>query len=101
MKRVFVAVVASASLLMALAGALSTAYAAQRTVTLEVPMWCASCPYIVKRSLEKVAGVLDVAVSYDAQTVTVRYDDENTTIAVLTQATADVGFPVSSIVASE
>lgn len=101
MKRIFVAMVAVASLFMALAGAYSGAYAAQRTVTLEVPMSCPTCPYIVMRSLEKVVGVLDVAVSYDAQTATVRYDDEKTTIAALTQATADVGFPATSIVATE
>lgn len=69
------------------------AIAAERTVTLDVPMSCASCPYIVKRSLEKVAGVLDVAVSYDTQTATVRYDDKAATVTALTQATAAIGFP--------
>jgi mercuric ion binding protein len=100
MKRIFIAIAVGASLLGTFAGAVPAAYGAQRSVTLEVPMWCASCPYIVKRSLEKVAGVLDVAVSYDAQTATVRYDDEKATIAALTQATADVGFP-SKVASSE
>lgn len=100
MKRIFTAIAVGASLLGTFAGAVPAAYGAPRSVTLEVPMWCASCPYIVKRSLEKVAGVLDVAVSYDDQTATVRYDDDKATIAALTQATADVGFP-SKVASSE
>lgn len=100
MRRLFIAMALSMSVLSTFVGAIPVVYAAQRIVTLEVPMWCASCPYIVKRSLEKVAGVLDVAVSYDDQTATVRYDDEQTTIAALTQATADVGFP-SKVASSE
>ncbi len=100
MKRVVIAMVVATSVLGAFAGAVPAAYAAQRTVTLEVPMWCPSCPYIIKRSLEKVAGVMDVAVSFEAQTATVRYDDETATIATLTQATADVGFP-SKVVSSD
>lgn len=100
MIRAFIAMALSASVLSTFVGAVPAAYAAQRTVMLEVPMWCASCPYIVRRSLEKVAGVLDVAVSYDAQTATIRYDDEHTTVALLTQATADVGFP-SKVASSE
>lgn len=99
MKR-FPAVLVSASLIGSLVGITPAALAAERTVTLEVPMWCASCPYIVKRSLEGVAGVLSVSVSYDAETATVRYDDEKTTDAALMQATADVGFP-SKVISSE
>lgn len=93
MKRTFLAIILGASLLGTFAGATSAAMAAERTVTLDVPMWCASCSYIVKRSLEGVAGVVGVSVSYDARTATVRYDDEKTTTAALTQATAEVGFP--------
>lgn len=100
MKRMFALALLAASFLGGLAGATPAASAAERTVTLAVPMSCPTCPYIVKRSLEKVAGVQDVSVSYDAQTATVRYDDEKATIAALTQATADVGFP-SKLASSE
>jgi len=100
MKQLFIAMVLSASLVGTFVVAVPAAYAAQRSATLEVPMWCASCPYIVKRSLEKVAGVLDVEVSYDDQTATVRYDDEKTSLEALMQATADVGFP-SKLASSE
>lgn len=93
MKRELIVLVLGVSMLGVFIGAAPAAVAAERTVTLEVPMWCASCSYIVKRSLKDVTGVLDVSVSYDAQTATVRFDDEATTIATLTQATAANGFP--------
>jgi mercuric ion binding protein len=69
------------------------ASSAERTITLSVDMWCASCPYIIKQTLARVPGVLDVAVSFDDQVAIVQYDDHMTDVAALTQATADVGFP--------
>ena len=40
----------------------SAAFAAEKTVTLAVNnMYCADCPYIVKKSLESVPGVAKVA----------------------------------------
>lgn len=69
------------------------ALSAEQTVTLSVKMWCPSCPYIIKRSLAEVPGVLDVNVSYDDQIAIVRFDDDKTNVSALTQATADVGFP--------
>lgn len=74
--------------------------ASARTVSLDVPMSCPTCPYIVRRSLEGVPGVLDVSVSYGAQMATVRYDENTTTIAALLQATDKVGFP-STVASSE
>ena len=69
------------------------AFAGERSVSLEVPMSCPTCPYLVQNSLERIAGVRDVAVSYAKQTATVQYDDEKTTVSALAQATADIGFP--------
>ena len=41
----------------------STALAAERTVTLAVDnMYCSACPYTVKQSLTKVAGVTEATV---------------------------------------
>ncbi len=74
-------------------GGVQPALSAERTVTLSVKMWCASCPYIIKRTLAQVPGVLDVKVSYDDQVAIVRFDDDMTGVTMLTQATADVGFP--------
>ncbi len=61
------------------------ALAAEQTVTLKVKMWCPSCPYIVKRSLAKVPGLLDVNVSYDDQVAIVRFDDRKIGVATLTK----------------
>lgn len=75
-----------------LAGA---AHASEKTVTLNIAMWCASCPYIVKRSLEGVEGVAEVAVSYEDQSATVTFDDQLADVAALTTATAEIGFPAT------
>ena len=77
----------------ALLGASPPALSAEQTVTLSVKMWCPSCPYIIKRTLAQVPGVLDVDVSYDDQVAIVRFDDDKTDVTMLTEATADVGFP--------
>ena len=79
-----------AAVLLAGAGA---AFAGEKTVKLSVAMWCAACPYMVQRSLERVEGVVEVAVSYDDQSATVIFDDDKTDVAALTTATADIGFP--------
>ena len=89
MKPTALALVLSATLFAIAAPSL----AAERTVTLSVKMGCPTCPYIVKRSLAKVAGVLDVNVSYGDQMAIVRFDDRMTSVTTLTRATADVGFP--------
>lgn len=68
--------------------------AAQRTVTLAVDnMSCASCPYIVEQSLERVDGVVDATVSFEEHTVVVRYDNAQTDVDALTHATGDAGYP--------
>lgn len=70
------------------------AFAVERTVTLEVGnMTCASCPYIVKKSLEHVPGVTTVAVSFEKKTATVSFDAVMTSIAELTRATGNAGYP--------
>ncbi|MGE0333865.1 MAG: mercury resistance system periplasmic binding protein MerP [Gammaproteobacteria bacterium] len=72
----------------------TAAIAAQRTVTLAVDgMTCASCRYIVKQSLSRVPGVERVDVSYADKRAVVTFDDAKTDVAVLTKATAGVGFP--------
>jgi mercuric ion binding protein len=70
------------------------AWAAPQTVTLAVSkMTCAACPITVKKALSRVPGVTDVSVSYERKQATVVFDDTQTTVATLTRATADVGFP--------
>jgi len=84
----------SALVLAAVLSAPGLAMAAEKTVTLDVKgMYCSACPYIVKQSLAKISGVGSVAVSYEKQTATVTYDDHKTTVAALTQATTQAGYP--------
>lgn len=76
-----------------LAGLSGTALSAEQTVGLAVKMDCPTCPYIVKRSLQNVSGVLAVNISYAEQMATVRFDDAKADTTALTNATKSVGFP--------
>jgi len=68
--------------------------AAERTVRLAVDgMWCAGCTYIVKKTLAGVSGVTAVDVSMAEKAAVVTFDDAETDVARLTEATAGVGFP--------
>jgi mercuric ion binding protein len=72
----------------------STVFADERTVTLAVPgMDCASCPIIVKSSLESVPGVVKVVVSLTDKTAVVTFDDERTAPPALMTATTNAGYP--------
>lgn len=72
----------------------SATLAGERTVTLAVDkMTCASCPYIVKQALTRVSGVKHVSVSFEEKSAIVTFDDAATSVAGITKATADVGFP--------
>jgi mercuric ion binding protein len=71
-----------------------TAFAAEKTITLAVSnMDCADCPFIVKKSLERVRGVAQVAVSYKDKTAIVTFDDSKTDVKDLTEATTNAGYP--------
>lgn len=84
----------SATLLSAAALTGTTAFAADKTIRLDVQgMTCASCPYMVSRSLRKVDGVKAVDVSLQSKLAIVTFDDAKTTIAAMTRATRDAGFP--------
>ena len=72
----------------------SLAQAAERTVTLAVEnMYCVACPHIVSKSLDRVDGVVAVAVSNEDKTATVTFDDARASIADLIKATTDAGYP--------
>ncbi|MFP5211437.1 MAG: mercury resistance system periplasmic binding protein MerP [Acidobacteriota bacterium] len=71
-----------------------SAFAATRTVTLDVPtMTCPVCPITVRKALRAVPGVKKVDVQYAKREAIVTYDDATTNIAALTKATADAGYP--------
>jgi periplasmic mercuric ion binding protein len=68
--------------------------AAEQTITLAVEnMYCADCPLIVKKSLERVLGVTKVTVSYRDKTAIVTYDDSKADLQGLTEATTKAGYP--------
>ncbi len=68
--------------------------AAERTVTLRVDnMYCASCPFIVQMTLERVDGVTDVKVSFRERAARVTFDDAKTTVKILREATLLRGYP--------
>ena len=68
--------------------------AASRTVTLAVPtMDCPVCPITVKKALARGAGVHQVEVNFDKRVASVTFDDAETSVESLTQATRDAGYP--------
>jgi mercuric ion binding protein len=70
------------------------AFAAERTVTLAVQnMYCAACPFTVRKSLEAVPGVAKVVVSYADKTAIVTFDDAKTVVPALIAATTNAGYP--------
>lgn len=74
----------------------SVAFAGEKTVTLAVKnMYCADCPFIVKKSLEAVPGVAKAVVSLKDKTAVVTFDDAKADIGALTSATTNAGYPSS------
>ena len=74
------------------------AWAGERTITFAVDnMTCASCPYIVKSSMEGVPGVAKVAVSFQAQTATVSFDDTKTNPDAIATASMNAGYPAHPV----
>lgn len=72
------------------------AFATEQTVTLNVAnATCELCGPIVKRSLSRVSGVLDVQVSEaeGAAIAKVRFEDSRTNIPALVSATTNAGYP--------
>ena len=72
----------------------TTASTEQKMVTLDVPgMFCPTCPYTVRKSLEKLSGVMEVETSSDTKTAVVKYDPSKVDIDALIAATTNVGYP--------
>ncbi|PKM17672.1 MAG: mercuric transport protein periplasmic component [Gammaproteobacteria bacterium HGW-Gammaproteobacteria-15] len=82
------------ALMSLLASSSLSAFAAPKTVTLEVPtMNCVTCPFTVKKALQNVDGVSKAEVTYENKLAVVTFDDEKTTINALTEATTNAGYP--------
>ena len=70
--------------------------AALETVTFDVPsMTCASCPYIVTKTLQSVPGVTEATADFDTKTATVVFDKDKTNITALLDALKNSGYPSS------
>ncbi len=68
----------------------------QQTVSLNIEnMNCALCTITIKKALQKVEGVQNVIVDYDAKRVMVTFDSYKTNSAALIKATTDAGYPGS------
>ena len=81
---------------LALLAVVVPAWAAPQTVTLSVPgMTCAACPITVKRALSRVSGVDMIDVSLEKKEAVVTFDDTKTSVAALTKATENAGYPSS------
>jgi periplasmic mercuric ion binding protein len=67
-----------------------------QTVTLDVQkMTCAVCPITVKKALERVPGVTAAKVDFDKKTASISFDPDKASLAALTKATTDAGYPSS------
>jgi len=67
-----------------------------QTVTLDVQnMTCAVCPITVKKALERVPGLTDAKVDFDKKTASISFDPDKASLAALTKATTDAGYPSS------
>lgn len=65
-----------------------------QSVTLDVQnMTCAMCKITLKRALNKVDGVQNVDVDFDAKTTTVAFDPNKTSTDAIIKATTNVGYP--------
>ncbi|HUR88829.1 MAG TPA: mercury resistance system periplasmic binding protein MerP [Ramlibacter sp.] len=70
------------------------AHAGVRQVVLTVPtMDCDTCPITIRVALMKVPGVKKAVVSYAKRNAVVTFDDKATTVAALTKATEEAGYP--------
>jgi len=66
----------------------------QRVVTLDIPkMFCPTCPFIIRKTLERIDGVISVKTSLETKSAVVTYDKNKVSVKTLIKATADSGYP--------
>ena len=90
MKKVISSVLISAAILFV--GLTGPATANIKSVVLGVEMYCASCEYMVRHSLNAVPGVVNVDVSLERKSALVVYDDTETQLSDLVAAPAALGY---------
>lgn len=68
--------------------------AEEKKTTLHIPsMNCSMCPITVKKALKNVKGVSKAEVSYDTKQAVVMFDNKQTKIEALINATTNAGYP--------
>ncbi|MGB7290805.1 MAG: cation transporter [Thermodesulfobacteriota bacterium] len=71
-------------------------HAALETVTFDVPsMTCASCPFIVTKTLKSVPGVTEASADFETKTARVVFDKDKTNISALLHSLKSRGYPSS------
>ena len=74
-------------------------WAGEKTIKLSVPgMTCASCPFIVKQAVSDVDGVTHVIATMEDLSATVTFDDNQTSLELIQEATNNVGYASSLFV---
>lgn len=72
------------------------ALADETTVTFTVEkMTCATCPLTVHIAMKRVDGVIDARVDLDSKTATVTFDDSETNVKEIAEASTNAGFPAT------
>ena len=65
-----------------------------KTVTLDIKnMTYELCPVTVKKALEKTPGVTKAQIDFVKKTASVTFDPDVVSVGVLTQSTANAGYP--------
>ncbi len=86
----------TAAFVLSALAASSGAIAAIQTATLDVPgMTCSSCPITVKKALMKVDGVQQVKTNFEKREAVVTFDNAKTSVAKLSTASGNAGYPVT------
>ena len=86
----------SIAVLVGILGVVPPVLADEATATFTVEkMDCAMCPITVSKAMENVDGVIKAKVDYDTKTATVTYDDEQTSLKEIANASTEIGYPAT------
>lgn len=82
------------AVLVGLLGVVPPVLADEATATFTVEkMDCAMCPITVSKAMENVDGVIKAKVDYDTKTATVTYNDDETNLEEIANASTEIGYP--------
>ncbi len=65
-----------------------------KAVSFDVPgMTCVTCPYTVKKTLQKIDGVTDAESSFKTMSATATFNPDKTSIDAMLEALKNLGYP--------